>query len=273
LIIEPIIAGELARMKKHRPVAGNLKGNMDIFFEIHNDLPREGPGDGDSTRRAFSLLRDLPPNPKILDIGCGPGMQTLDLARLSPGMITAVDTHQPFLDELRRRAKGYGVSDRIITARESMFALPYQEHSFNLVWSEGAIYNMGFEKGLLAWRPLLKPGGYVAVTELSWIKNNPPEEVINYWKLEYPGMRSMQDNLASITATGYHESGHFVLPGNSWWDDYYNPIERRLSVLRNKYNGDSEALHTLDAAQKELEMYRKYSNWYGYVFYVMQKVD
>jgi ubiquinone/menaquinone biosynthesis C-methylase UbiE len=251
---------------------------MDIFFDIHKNLPREGPGDSDSTLRALSLLKDLPQSPCILDIGCGPGMQTLDLAQATNGKIIGVDTHQPFLDQLQRRAQTEGLAEYISTVNQSMFALQFQEQSFDLLWSEGAIYTIGFETGLRTWRPLLrspnpvsgKPGGYVAVTEISWLKLNPPEEVYSYWMADYPGMRSIDENLQSVRAAGYRTIDHFVLPSSSWWTDYYTPIEARLPGLRKKYHGNAEAKEWLDATQKECDIYRKYSDWYGYVFYVMQ---
>jgi ubiquinone/menaquinone biosynthesis C-methylase UbiE len=113
---------------------------LEFFWEIHSNLPREGPGDDASTRTAFFMLTDLPKAPRILDVGCGPGMQTLELARITDGPITALDTHQPFLDELTKRATKAGVADRITTMRESMFAMSFSAGSFDIIWSEGAIY-------------------------------------------------------------------------------------------------------------------------------------
>jgi SAM-dependent methyltransferase len=243
---------------------------MNIFFDIHKDLPREGPGDCESTRKALSIIKDLPSKPVILDIGCGPGMQTLDLARYTNGKVIAVDTHQPFLEMLEKRAQAAALSERITAINESMFALPFSEHSFDLIWSEGAIYIIGFEQGLCAWRPLLKPGGYVAVTEITWLKPDPPEEVLSFWMADYPGMSDIAVNQERIRSAGYCEIDHFTLPPSSWWTDYYTPIEMRLPKLREKYIGNSEANTLLDATQKEIDIYRKYSDWYGYVFYVMR---
>jgi SAM-dependent methyltransferase len=243
---------------------------MNIFFEIHKDLPREGPGDSESTRQALEMLTGLPAQPLILDLGCGPGLQTLDLARYTKGKVLAIDTHQPFLDQLQKRAQAAALSARITTANESMFALPFPEKSFDLIWSEGAIYIIGFEAGLRAWKPLLRPGGYLGVTEISWLQPDPPEEIRAYWQAEYPGMRGVAENLATIRAAGYRETGHFTLPASSWWTDYYTPLEARLPRLREKYQGDPEALAQLDAAQEECNLHRKYSDWYGYVFYLMQ---
>ncbi len=243
---------------------------MGIFFELHQDLPREGPGDNPSTRRALSLLTGLPPQPLILDIGCGPGMQTVELAKHTNGKIIAIDTHQPFLEKLKQRALAEGLSNKITAINMSMFDLEFEAESFDVIWSEGAIYIMGFEQGLRACQPLLKPGGYVAVTELTWLRPNPPAEADNFWKENYPGMQSVQDNLDSVRAAGYREIAHFVLPTSSWWEPYYMPQAARIAMLRDKYRDDDEAIQLLNESQKEIDLYRQYSDWYGYVFYVMQ---
>ena len=134
-----------------------------IFWEVHSGLPREGPGDNKSTKKAYMMLKDLPKNPCILDVGCGPGMQTIELAKLSSGRIVALDNHQPFLDDLNTSAEKEGVGNRIRTVNGDMFNLDYKNNSFNLLWSEGAIFIIGFEKGLRKWRRLLTANGYLVV--------------------------------------------------------------------------------------------------------------
>ncbi len=242
---------------------------MDLFFEIHQNLPREGPGDDESTERALRMIH-LPSRPEILDIGSGPGMQTIALARLTGGHVIATDTHQPFLDVLTRRARDADLSGRIETHKMSMFALDFKERSFDLIWSEGAVYIIGFDQGLKAWRPYLKPRAFLVISEISWLKQRPPKEVADFWKAEYPGMRMQEDNLQKARNAGYRIIGSFSVPESAWWENYYSPMERQIVTLLEKYKGDKEAQAALDDALLEIEMYRKYSEWYGYVFYVMQ---
>jgi len=244
---------------------------MDLFFELHRDIPREGPGDAASTRRAFAVMTGLPARPRLLDIGCGPGLQTIELAKISAGTILAIDTHQPFLDALALRAKQKGLADRISILNKSMLALDFEPGSFDAILSEGAIYIIGFERGLREWQPLLKKGGYLAVTELSWLKPAPPAEARTFWDVDYPGMQRLEENLAAIRNTGYREVSHFVLPESSWWDDYYTPLEKRILLMIEKYRDDEKALAFLRTSQREIDLYRKYSDWYGYVFYMLQK--
>jgi SAM-dependent methyltransferase len=244
---------------------------MDIFWELHHDIPHEGPGDAASTCKAWSMLTRLPDVPRLLDVGCGPGRQTLDLTACSNASILAVDNHQPFLDELERRLVAAGLTGRITTRNLSMFALDLEPGSFDVIWSEGAIYIIGFERGLDEWKALLKPGGYIAVTELSWLRPGPPAEVQGFWDENYPAMQSVDENLAILRAADYRELGHFTLPDSSWWDDYYTPLAKRIAVLLEKYRTDQAAMSLLRESQREIDLYRRYSTWYGYVFYIMQK--
>jgi ubiquinone/menaquinone biosynthesis C-methylase UbiE len=241
-----------------------------IFFELHKDLPREGPGDSASTLKAFRLMKNLPAQPRVLDVGCGPGMQTIELAKHMDGTIVAVDTHEPFLEQLREQAMREGVADRIEAQNESMFDLKFERNSFDIIWSEGAIYIMGFEKGLREFKPLLKKGGCAAVTEAAWLKPNPPAELKSFWDEEYPGMNTVEENLASLADAGYREIGHFVLPDSCWWDDYYNPLKKRIVMLGKKYADDPEAQDILNEHRREIEFFRKYSDFYGYVFFIMK---
>lgn len=244
----------------------------DLFFEVHKDLPREGPGSDASTSRALAQLVGLSPNPLILDVGCGPGMQTLALSRLTGGKIIAVDTHQPFLDDLNRRAHQVGLDDHIVTRNQSMFALDFVEASFDAIWSEGAIYIIGFEAGLRAWQRFLKPGGYAAVSELTWLRPNPPLEIRTYWEQEYPAIGDLKQNLARVQAAGYRPLGHFVLPPSDWMDPYYTPLEARLEMLRQKYSQDAAVLAQLVEHQREIDLFRQYHEWYSYIFYTMQAI-
>ncbi|NEP14938.1 MAG: methyltransferase domain-containing protein [Symploca sp. SIO2C1] len=242
---------------------------MEIFFEIHTDLPKESPGGDEYTRQAFQMLPSLC-KPNILDIGCGLGAQTLELARLTDGHITAIDTHQPFLDHLQAQATALGLLDQITCLNQSMFALSFPQVTFDLLWAEGSIYIIGLEKGLKQWRTLLKPGGYLIVSELVWLQSQPPKTIQIFWEENYPGMRTLEEVLNLIPECGYHLIGHFTLPEKGWWN-YYLPLQAKINHLCQTYNNNSEALAILKNEQREIEMYREYHDWYGYEFVALQK--
>ena len=246
---------------------------MDIFHEIFHDLPRGGPGGNEYTNRAYQMMTGLPNEPHILDIGCGKGVQTLELARISNGHVTGLDNYQPFLDELTRCAKKEGMKNKIQTRLGSMFSLNFKTESFDVLWSEGAIYIIGFEKGLTEWQRFLKPSGYIAVSELSWFRSDPSMELLAFWKQEYPGIKTIDENLEIIARTGYQLIGHFNLPDIVWWESLYKPMTNKLIDMEKKYQNDPKAMDIIKTQFQEIEFFGKYSDWYGYTFYVMRKKD
>jgi cyclopropane fatty-acyl-phospholipid synthase-like methyltransferase len=261
----------------------NHEEQMEILYELFDaSLPRLGPGDNRSTKQALDMLLLTGPNHKraqgprelrTLDMGCGNGAQTIQLARLVDGTILAVDNHQPFLDELMRRAETEGVSGKIQTCLKDMRDLGPENGSFDLIWSEGALYNMGFREGLTLCRSLLAPGGALAASELTWLRPDPPEECKRFFADEYPPMVDVDSNLEIIKSCGYQVVGHFVLPETAWKESFYQPLEVRVQSLRKKYAEDPERMEMIDSVQMEIDMYRKYSRYYGYVFFLMRHVQ
>jgi ubiquinone/menaquinone biosynthesis C-methylase UbiE len=251
----------------------------EFFYEIFDaSLPRLGPGDGASTKRAMDtlsstrLLREkasIGTPWSILDIGCGNGAQTIQLAKHVPGTILAIDNHQAFLDELQRRAEAAGVWNKIRLSLRDMRTLTPDDGPFDLVWSEGALFVMGFREGLAACRSLLVPGGGLAVSELCWLRSDPPAECREFFAGVYPAMADIDATLAAIRGCGFEVIEHFTQPESAWWEPFYLPLQDRLHMLRDRYAGDGENLSVIESIQKEIDIYRRYSAYYGNVFYVM----
>ena len=244
--------------------------DWEIFFDIHKDLPREGSGRDEYTQKAFEMIPPLE-QPRILDIGCGPGLQTIKLAKLTDGELIGIDIHQPYLDQLEKNAKKHSLSHRVKAINKSMTEMDFPEESFDIIWSEGSIFVVGFEQGLKDWKKLIKPDGYLAVHEMTWLKDNPPKEISDYFKKVYPAMTTVEKNFIVINKCNYKLIGYFSLPEDAWWDLYYSPLEKRLKKLRPKYKNNPKALEMIEAEQEEIDLFRKYNKWYGSVFYVMQK--
>lgn len=241
-----------------------------LFWEVHSGLARQGPGDDACTARALDLAGPLPPDARILDIGCGPGAQTMTLARRTGAHITAVDLHKPFLKRLRASAQAQGLGGRIETVAASMAALPFENASFDLIWSEGAAYIMGFRAALETWRRFLKPGGAVAISEPCWL--SPPDArpagAVANWE-EYPAMTDEAGLAARAEAAGYRMEGAFVLPPAAWWN-YYTPMQARVAQLREKYAHAPEMLAGLRVHQQEIDSYHLYGDHFSYLFLVMR---
>jgi len=140
--------------------------------------------------------------------------------------------------------------------------------SVDLVWSEGAIYFLGFEEGLRLWRPLLAPGGCLAVTECSWLSADPPAEAAAFFGQGYPGMARIEANIGRARAAGFCVLDHFTLPPEAWWDEYYTPLEERMARLAPDADPDLAAASA--ETRREIELFRRCGHAYGYVFYLMR---
>jgi len=246
---------------------------MEYFYELFEALPRGGPGDNESTRRAFNTIPKLPWRPLILDIGCGHGVQTIELAKISKGTIIALDNHQAFLNKLMKKAKDEKLLDHIVPKNNSMLDMEFEKNTFDIIWSEGALYFMGFQNGLRRCHQLLKNDGFLAVTEIVYFVNNPPAPLIQYFEKEYPDIKTVKDNIDLIQNERFHLISNFTLSESSWLDNFYLPMEEEITRLNKKYQGNEIALGTFEEMKNEINFYKKFSDYYGYEFFIMQRIN
>ncbi len=240
-----------------------------FFYEIYEGLPRQGPGERESTERALSLLPPLARGQLILDIGCGSGAQTIDIARKTEARIVAIDAHAPFVAQLTSRAADLGLADRITAQVGDMNDLQFPDGSFDLVWSEGAIFIIGFSKGLASWRRLLAPGGHLVVSEFCRLRDDPPAELREIFLDGGSEVGDLEARRKAVAASGYRLLSDFVLPAAGWWDNYYVPLGECLERFRAVHAEDPEALDVAGRSQREIELYRKHPAYFGYVFFAM----
>jgi SAM-dependent methyltransferase len=241
-----------------------------LICSMFEGLPRQGPGSDESTAYACSFIPPGPNREKILDIGCGSGMQTLTLARICPdSLITASDIHQPFLDELTIRAKKAGFDGRIVTRQASMDNLPFDEGSFDIIWAEGSAFIMGLLPALQYWKKFLKPGGYLVFSDCTWFTDSPSEECRNFLGEVCPDMTSERGTEEIIRSAEYSLIGSFRLPDAGWWNDYYAPLTDRMEMLKEKYVNNDDAQSIIQGLEMEMEIHRKYSKEYGYSFFIL----
>ncbi|MEL6875646.1 MAG: methyltransferase domain-containing protein [Pseudomonadota bacterium] len=245
---------------------------LDLIIDLHKDGHRQGPGGDDETRLAvrFSGLRGKP-NLKIADIGCGTGAPTLVLAQELDAEVTAVDFLPAFLERLESEAEAAGLSDRITTQAVSMDALTFAPSSLDAIWSEGAIYNIGFAAGVRAWREFLRPGAILAVSELTWLTDVRPAELEAHWTREYPEVATASAKMAILEQAGYAPLGYFPLPKACWLDNYYRPMQGRFPAFLERHDQSKAALAIVRAEQAEIDLFERYSDHFGYGFYIASR--
>jgi SAM-dependent methyltransferase len=248
--------------------------NIHLLIDLHRDAKRQGPGGDDETRLSIALsgLRDVK-GLKIADIGCGTGASTLVLARELDAAVTAVDFLPDFLHQLEIAATREHLDQRIETRVASMDALPFEYESLDAIWSEGAIYNMGFAEGIKAWRRFLKPGGILAVSELTWLTRDRPEELDRYWMREYPEVDTASAKIAILEQNGFSPVGYFPLARHCWLDNYYRPMQARFAAFLSRHGHSDSATAIVAAEQEEIALYERNAAYVSYGYYIARRVS
>lgn len=243
--------------------------DLKLLIDLHRDGERQGPGGASETRLAITLSGlSGAEGIKVADIGCGTGAAALVLARDLDATVTAVDLFEDFLLVLQNRAEREGLADRIATLAASMEALPFEEATFDAIWSEGAVYNMGFANGIKAFRRYLKPRGILAVSELTWLTNERPTELERHWNREYPEVDTASAKIKILEENGYSPVGYFALSERCWLDNYYRPMQQRFADFLSR-NADSAAARTVvEAEEKEIALYERHSAFVSYGYYI-----
>ena len=243
-----------------------------LICEYFTSLERQGPGSPEVTAKALSFIGTLKNESKIADIGCGTGGQTMVLANLTSGSITGIDLFSDFIDIFNNNFRKNNLQDRAEGVVGSMENLAFQKEDLDLIWSEGAIYNIGFERGINEWRKFLKPGGFIAVSEASWFTEKRPVEIDIFWKDAYPEIDIISNKVAQMQKAGYIPIATFVLPENCWTEHFYIPQVSAQDKFLKKYSGNKTAEDLVKNQRHEAELYNKYKEYYGYVFYVGKKI-
>ncbi len=242
-----------------------------LICEYFSSTERQGPGSPEATLKALSFIPALDEKARIADIGCGTGGQTMILAQNTNGNIVGVDLFETFIDKFNENVEKFHLQNRVKGEIGNMENLPFQEDAFDLIWSEGAIYNIGFERGLIEWRKFLKNGGYLAVTEASWFTNERPKEIEEFWRV-YPEIDTISNKIAQMQNAGYIPEAVFILPENCWTEHFYTPLEKTQAAFLQKYSGNETAENLIEYMRLEVKMYEKYKEFYGYVFYIGRKM-
>ncbi len=245
---------------------------MDHAFlaELYKDLPKLGTGSPATIRKVFGKLQ-LGPNPTILDVGCGTGMSSIELAKLSQGKILSLDINPTYLEILEEKAKEQNLSDRISTINENLFTMDFDNKSFDVIWAENVLFVKGIRGALKSWRCFLRERGYIVFSVVVQLKDNAPDDAVNYWERVYPAMKSPSEIERIIQEQNYNLIDMVPIRTKETMKYCYIPLEKKIAELRQKYESNKEFIAYLDVNQEEIDIVRKYeSEFYGSVFYIVQ---
>ncbi|MBO4349330.1 MAG: class I SAM-dependent methyltransferase [Proteobacteria bacterium] len=241
---------------------------IDLLLEAHIGLDRQGPGSSEVINQALGFLGSPDQFGEIADLGCGTGGQTMILAEHLPGKITGLDMFPSMIGVFNSNAKKKNLENRVKGIVGNMENLPFQQNSLDLIWSEGAIDNIGFREGLSHWRNFLKPSGFLAVSCPSWLTKEHPAEVEQFWSDAGSHLDPIEKNIGIMLDCGYAFIAAFVLPENCWTDNYFYPREKAIQTLLRKYNHSETMKVYAEINRREVDLYMKYKQHYGYVFYI-----
>ncbi|WP_416140826.1 class I SAM-dependent methyltransferase [Halomonas sp. HK25] len=152
-----------------------------------------------------------------------------------------------------------------------MEALDFAAESLDAIWSEGAIYNIGFERGVSEWRRFIKPDGILAVSELTWLTERRPADLDTHWREHYVEVDTASAKLALLERQGYAPLGYFVLPRRCWLDGYYRPLQQRFAAFLQAHGNSPAAEAIVEERRHEIELYERYGQYFGYGFYIARK--
>lgn len=243
-----------------------------LICEYFSSMDRQGPGSREATIKALSFIDNLHDKSIIVDLGCGTGGQTIVLAQNTPGNITGIDLFPGFIDKLNANSQKLNLQSRVKGVIGSMDKLDFQLNTLDLIWCEGAIYNVGFEKGMNYWNTFLKKGGHVAVTEASWFTEERPKEIFDFWNDAYPEIDTIPNKIAQMQKAGYVVTATFILPETCWIDNFFVPAITAQKIFLDKYKGKKSAEEFVQYEKRGAELYNKYKEYYGYVFYIGKKI-
>ena len=238
---------------------------IDLLFGGMGQL---GPGGDEHT---LAVLRGLPERRygTVVDAGSGTGRQTIALARELGTVIHAVDSHGPFLEDLRRRATEAGVGHLVETHHMDMADIPSVFQGIDLLWSEGAAYSIGFENALRTWAPAMKADGFIVASELTLLAADPPERVKGFLARAYPAIQTVEKNVEAGEAAGLKAATTYTLPREAWTEGYYDALGPRAEGLIN--HPDAMVREMAAETLEEIDVFESSGGSYGYVFYVFER--
>jgi len=242
---------------------------LKLLTNLHLNNKRQGPGSDTAFKQALSLSRiDVEAEIQIADIGCGTGSATIPLLKATNAHVTAVDFLPAFLDKLKKQAETQGVVDRLTTLSADMSDLPFTKNQFDAIWSEGAIYNIGFKAGIYEWKRFIKPGGVLVASEITWLTANTPDELLQHWNNEYPEVATASEKMKTLEEAGYTPIGYFPLTTDCWLEEYYHPIEASFEDFLSRNGNTRETQAIVEIEKKEIALYKKYKDYVSYGMYV-----
>ena len=237
-----------------------MTSEMDAFFTLHRNLPREGPGEPADVAWAAKIA-GIKTDAQMADVACGPGGDIEALLTAAPhGHVTALDKTAHFVQEARAN---WAHDPRTTILKADMAVIA---NTYDMIWCAGAVYFLGVTPALTQWRKALRKGGVIAFSEPCWFTDTPSERASALWT-QYPAMTNAAGIAAQVNSAGYETLGTRKLSAAAW-EAYYGPLEQRIAMLRPE--ADEALCDVLDEAEEEASCWRAHGDEFGYLLSVVR---
>ena len=202
------------------------------------------------TRKAFNIIPKIN-KPCILDIGCGSGVPTLELARLSKGKIIGIDIDKNAIDKLNIKIKVNNLQERVKVYKNSLFNIKFPSETFDIIWAEGALAPIGFEEALKQWKKFIKPEGFMVL---------------------HDDIKDKTKKMELIPKQVFELIDYFQLPDDAWWINYYGPLEKQIEKVLTINKNHPQVLKAIKSYQDEVMACKKKPEDFRSIFYVLKKI-
>ena len=246
--------------------------DANLICEYYSNFERQGPGCPEITKKALGFIDKLNELSQIADIGCGTGGQTIVLAQNTNANIVGIDLAPVMIEKFNQKITKANLQNRVKGIVGSMDNLSFRDEELDMILSEGAIYNIGFERGINEWKKFLKKNGYLLVSEASWFTEDRPAEIHDFWIESYPEIDTIANNMAKMQKAKYIPIASFIFPEYCWTDNFYSQHPAFQDTFLKKYPGNKTIEDFINYERHEAQMYDKYKKYYGYVFYIGKKI-
>ncbi len=146
------------------------------YFEFQAEVGLTKHMGGIKTTEELAGLCHLKEGKHVLEVGCGVGLTSVYFAKKYGCKVVGIDLSEGMIEKAKERAEREGVADKTEFRTADAQELPFEDNTFDAVILESVMaFIPDKKKAMKEFVRVTRPGGYVGITEVAWIKEPPAE--------------------------------------------------------------------------------------------------